>query len=113
MPKEKSDGNIKMNFVSVESMEKDLMGSSRRGRNNPLYDKVIDKVLKIDKKPLSIEVTPKQRTGIMGKMKKMGLLATRKEPTRPYTAKFKILERDSSSKASLIRMYIMKTEAQD
>lgn len=110
MPKEKGNGNIKMGFVSVDSMEKDLRGSSRRGRNNPLYDKVIEKVLKIDQKPLAIEVTPKQRTGIMGKMKKMGLLATRKEPNRPYSAKFKILSRDESSKASLIRMYIFKNE---
>ena len=110
MAKEKENGEIKMNFVSVDSMEKDLQGSSRRGRNNPLYDKVIEKILKIDKKPLAIEVTPKQRTGIMGKLKKMGLLATRKEPHRAYSAKFKILERDSSSKATLIRMYIIKNE---
>ena len=110
MPQEQKDGNIKMGFVSVDAMEKDLRGSSRRGRNNPLYDKVIEKVLKIDQKPLAIEVTPKQRTGIMGKMKKMGLLATRKDPDRAYSAKFKILERDSSSKATLIRMYILKNE---
>ena len=108
MPKEKGNGDIKMSFVSVDSMEKDLRGSSRRGRNNPLYDKVIEKVLKIDKKPLAIEVTPKQRTGIMGKMKKMGLLATRKDPDRSYSVKFKILERNDAGKAALIRMYIIK-----
>ena len=111
MSEEKRNGEIKMNFVSKDIMEKDLKGSSRRGRHNPLYDKVIDKVMKIDKKPLAIEVTPKQRTGIMGKMKKMGLLATRKDPGRPYSVKFKILERDNSSKASLIRMYVVKNEA--
>ena len=110
MPKENGNGDIKMSFVSIDSMEKDLRGSSRRGRNNPLYDRVIDKVLKIDQKPLAIEVTPKQRTGIMGKMKKMGLLATRKEPNRPYSVKFKILTRDESAKATLIRMYILKNE---
>ena len=104
-----NNGEIKMNFVSVDAMEKDLQGSSRRGRNNPLYDKVIEKVLKIDRKPLALEVTPKQRTGILGKLKKMGLLATRKEPNRAYTAKYKILERDGNSKASLIRMYIYKS----
>lgn len=108
MSAENAKKEIKMSFVSVDTMEKDLRGSSRRGRNNPLYDKVIEKVLKIDKKPLAIEVTPKQRTGIMGKMKKMGLLATRKDPDRDYSVKFKILERDASSKASLIRMYIYK-----
>lgn len=111
MSKSEKNNEIKMGFVTVESMEKDLKGSSRRGRSNPLYDKVIEKVLKIDKKPLAVEVTPKQRTGLMGKLKKMELLATRKEPNRPYTAQFKILERDASSKASLIRMYIFKNPA--
>ena len=108
----KDGEDIKMNFVTREAMQKDLQGSSRRGRNNPLYDKVIEKVQKIDKKPLALEVTPKQRTGILGKLKKMGLLATRKDPDRQFTAKFKILERDDASKASLIRMYIYKNSSE-
>ena len=108
MSNEAKGGDIKMSFVSVDTMEKDLKGSSRRGRNNPLYDKVVEKVLKIDKKPLALEVTPQQRTGILGKLKKMGLLSTRKDPDRDYIAKFKILERDESAKASLIRMYIFR-----
>ena len=80
-------------------------------RVNPLYDEIVAKVLKIKTRPLSLEVTPGQRTGIMGKLKKMGLLATRKEPNRKYVAKFKILERNGSNKPSKIRMYVMVNEA--
>ncbi len=97
-----------MSFVTPEAMDKDLKGATRRGRRNPLYDKVVEKVLRIDSKPLAIEVTPKQRTGILGKLKKMELLATRKDPDREFSAKYKILERDESSKPSLIRMYIYR-----
>lgn len=102
--------DIKMSFVSEETMTKDLSGGGRRGRVNPLLDKVIAKVQKINGKPLQLEVTPQQRTGILGKLKKMGLLATRKEPNRKYAAKFKILERDTDNKPKKIRMYIFKNE---
>ncbi len=102
--------DIKMSFVSQEAMDKDLSGSGRRGRVNPMLDKVIAKVEKINGKPLQLEVTPQQRTGILGKLKKMGLLATRKEPNRKYAAKFKIVDRDANNKPSKIRMYIFKNE---
>lgn len=102
--------DIKMSFVSNEAMHKDLAGGARRGRVNPLLDKVVAKVQKINGKPLQLEVTPQQRTGILGKLKKMGLLATRKEPNRKYAAKHKILERDANNKPKKIRMYIFKNE---
>ena len=111
MTNKKTTEKIKMGFVSKEAMLKDLTGGKRRrGRVNPLYDSVAAKVQKIKERPLSIEVTPAQRTGIMNKLKKMGLLATRKEPNRQYVAKFKILERNGSNKPSKIRMYVMKNE---
>ena len=101
-----------MNFVSEESMHKDLNGSvGRRGRINPLYEEVVAKVKKIKNRPLSIELTPAQRIGVLGKLKKMGLLATRKEPNRQYVAKHKILERNGSNKPSKVRMYVMKNDA--
>lgn len=102
--------DIKMSFVAPEVMQKDLSGGARRGRVNPLLDKVVAKVQKINGKPLQLEVTPQQRTGILGKLKKMGLLATRKEPNRAYAAKYKILERDGNNKPKKIRMYIFKNE---
>lgn len=101
-----------MGFVAEETMLKDLNGSKgRRGRVNPLYDSVVAKVEKIKDRPLSLEVTPSQRTGILNKLKKMGLLATRKDPDRKYVAKYKIIERNGSNKPSKIRMYVMKNEA--
>ena len=100
-----------MSFVTPETMEKDLSGGGRRGRVNPMLDKVVAKVQKINGKPLQLEVTPQQRTGILGKLKKMGLLATRKDPNRKYAAKFKIIDRDKNNKPAMIRMYIFKNEA--
>ena len=100
-----------MSFVSKDAMDKDLKGGGRRGRVNPALDKVVAKVQKINGKPLQLEVTPQQRTGILGKLKKMGLLATRKEPNRKYAAKFKIVDRDKDNKPSKIRMYIFENEA--
>lgn len=100
-----------MSFVSPEAMDKDLKGGGRRGRVNPMLDKVIDKVQKINGKPLQLEVTPQQRTGILGKLKKMGLLATRKDPDRKYAAKFKIVDRDEQNKPAKIRMYIFENKA--
>ena len=100
-----------MSFVSKEAMDKDLKGGGRRGRVNPMLDKVIDKVQKINGKPLQLEVTPQQRTGILGKLKKMGLLATRKDPDRKYAAKFKIVDRDAQNKPAKIRMYIFENQA--
>ena len=42
-----------MSFVSKETMDKDLTkGGARRGRVNPALDKVVDKVMKINGKPL-------------------------------------------------------------
>lgn len=113
MANKKTAEDFKMGYVSPEKMKKDLNGASsgRRGRVNPLHDKVIAKVSKIREKPLMLELTPKLRTSIVGKLKKEGLLATRKEPNRPYAAKFKIAERDASNKASKIRMYIYKNDA--
>lgn len=112
MAKETKTDSIKMSFVSPDAMLKDLNGSKgRRGRVNPLYDEVVAKVQKIKTRPLALELTPAQRTGIMGKLKKMGLLATRKEPNRKYVAKFKILERNGSKKPTKIRMYVMQNEA--
>ena len=106
------NGSIKMSFVSHEAMDKDLSGgAARRGRVNPLLDKVVAKVMKINGKPLQLEVTPQQRTGILGKLKKMGLLATRKEPDRKYAAKFKIVGRDEKNKPAKIRMYIYENNA--
>ena len=103
--------NIKMAFVSKEAMEKDLNGhTGRRGRTNPVYEEVLDKVMKIKKRPLSFEVTPAQRTGILNKLKKEELLATRKAPHRKYVAKYKILERDKSNKPRKIRMYVLINE---
>jgi hypothetical protein len=101
-----------MGFVSREKMKQDLNGASRsrRGRSNPLYDKIFAKILKIQDKPLLLEVTPNQRTGILGKLKKEGLITTRKDPKRPYTAKHKIIDRDASNKPSMIRMYIYKND---
>lgn len=113
MAKQTKAEDFKMGFVSPEKMKKDLNGASRgrRGRVNPLHDKVIAKVSKIKEKPLLLELTPKMRTSIVGKLKKEGLLATRKDPNRPYAAKFKIAERDASNKATMIRMYIYKNDA--
>ncbi len=106
------NGDIRMSFVSTEAMDKDLSGGgARRGRVNPALDKVIAKVMRINGKPLQLEVTPQQRTGILGKLKKMGLLATRKDPDRKYAAKFKILNRDEKNKPSIIRMYIFENNA--
>ena len=105
------NGDIKMSFVSKDVMDKDLKGGGRRGRVNPALDKVVAKVQKINGKPLQLEVTPKQRTGILGKLKKMGLLATRKEPNRKYAAKFKIIDRDANNKPAKIRMYIFENKA--
>ena len=99
-----------MSFVSKEAMDKDLKGGGRRGRVNPMLDKVVAKVQKINGKPLQLEVTPQQRTGILGKLKKMGLLATRKDPGRKYAAKYKIVERDKNNKPSKIRMYIFENK---
>lgn len=107
----KANGEIKMSFVSKETMEKDLTGGGRRGRVNPMLDKVVEKVQKINGKPLQLEVTPKQRTGILGKLKKMELLATRKDPNRKYAAKYKIVDRDEKNKPKLIRMYIFENKA--
>ncbi|MFK7849082.1 MAG: hypothetical protein AB8G77_27595 [Rhodothermales bacterium] len=106
-----TNGEIKMSFVSTETMDKDLQGGGRRGRVNPMLDKVIEKVQKINGKPLQLEVTPQQRTGILGKLKKMGLLSTRKDPDRKYTAKFKIVSRDDKNKPEKIRMYIFENKA--
>lgn len=107
----KASESIKMSFVTKDAMEKDLKGGGRRGRVNPLLDKVVAKVQKINGKPLQLEVTPKQRTGILGKLKKMELLATRKEPNRKYAAKYKIIERDEQNKPKKIRMYIFENKA--
>ena len=106
-----TNGEIKMSFVSADTIKKDLNGGGRRGRVNPMLDKVVAKVQKINGKPLQLEVTPQQRTGILGKLKKMGLLATRKDPDRKYAAKFKIIDRDEKNKPAKIRMYIFENEA--
>lgn len=113
MAKKTTAEDFKMGFVSPDKMKKDLNGASRgrRGRVNPLHDKVLAKVAKIDDRPLLLELSPKMRTSIVGKLKKEGLLATRKDPNRPYAAKFKIAQRDEANKATMIRMYIYKNEA--
>ena len=112
MAGKKTPQKIKMGFVTEETMLKDLnKAKGRRGRVNPLLDEVEARVLRIKDKPLSLEVTPAQRTGILNRLKKEGLLATRKDPNRKYSAKYKILERNGSNKPSKIRMYIMLNEA--
>ena len=104
-----AEEKIKMSFVSSETMSRDLEKKKRPRKGSELYDAVIKKVEKIKDRPLQLELTAKQRTGLTGKLKKLGLLATRKDPARPYQAKFKILERDQNAKPSKIRMYIYRT----
>ena len=99
-----------MSFVSPEAMERDLKGSNGKapGRKNPLYDQIIEKVQQITDKPLAVELTPSQRTGLLNKLKKMELLVTRSDPKRPYQAKHKILERDAKGKPKSVRIYFFK-----
>ena len=73
------DEKILAKYVPVEQMESDLYQRSSTRRQS-IYGPVVEKVLKITKKPLQLDVTPKQRTAILGTLKKLGLLATRKEP---------------------------------
>lgn len=109
MPRKKS---VKISIVPVEQMEKDLSGGKKSGRHNPLYDQIIESLDKVkDQQTLSVDLSVKERTGLVNKMKKMELLATRKDPSRPFSAKFKILDRDAKSKPSRVRVYILRNPA--
>jgi hypothetical protein len=100
----------KVKYSSMEAMEKDLKGNvgKKPGRKNPLYDEIIEKALKLSDKPLFVDITIAQRTGLLGKLKKMDLLVTRKAPQRPLQAKFKIIDRDPKGKPQTVRVYLYK-----
>lgn len=101
-----------MGFTTIEAMEKDLKGTNGKkpGRKNPLYDEIIEKAMKLGDKPLFVELSIPQRTGLLGKLKKMDLLVSRKAPNRPLQAKFKIVDRDANGKPKTVRIYLIKNE---
>ncbi|MEZ4703477.1 MAG: hypothetical protein R2834_24315 [Rhodothermales bacterium] len=104
---------VKISYVTLEAMERDLKGTTGKkpGRKNPLYDEIIEKASKLGDKPMVVELTTSQRTGLLGKMKKMDLLVSRKEPNRPLQAKFKIVDRDAAGKPKTVRVYLFKNES--
>lgn len=94
-------------------MDRDLKGSNGKkpGRKNPLYDEIIEKAMALTDKPMAVEITIPQRTGLLGKLKKMELLVSRKAPNRPLQAKHKIIDRDANGKPKMVRVYLYKTDA--
>ncbi|MDZ4700262.1 MAG: hypothetical protein SH809_11195 [Rhodothermales bacterium] len=104
---------LKISTTTIEAMEKDLKGSNGKkpGRKNPLYDEIIEKAMKLDDKTIFVELSIPQRTGLLGKLKKMDLLVSRKAPNRPLQAKFKIVDRDANGKPKTVRIYLLKNDS--